>query len=337
MQLRRFLFMVLTATLAAGVSAARAIPQTDVSSTVIDAPQLLRDLKTLSADDMQGRQVDTPGGAKARAFVIDRFKESGVKPFGESYEQPFTYTAGRGTTGTAPERHGVNVIGYLEGTRNPKRYIVISAHYDHIGVRNDTVNNGADDNASGTAALFALAKYLSAHKPANSLIFAAFDAEESGLRGSRAFVATPTVPAASMVIDLNMDMIGRDPNNLLFVVGTHTQEYLKPFIERIAAKAPVKLTMGHDDPVKARSQPVDQANEDWTGDSDHKSFCDAKIPCLYFGVEDFAQHHKPTDDYETMTYDFYVRAVETMVMAAQEFDARADEVLKARAPKAPRP
>lgn len=300
--------------------------QVTVQSKVIDAPKLLDDLKTLSADDMQGRQVGTEGGAKARAFVIQRFKESGIQPFGTSYEQPFKFTARGGETA------GVNVIGRIEG-KNTKQFIVISAHYDHIGVRNGVVANGADDNASGTAGLFAVAKYFSTRKPDNTLIFAAFDGEESGLRGARAFVATPPVDAAAIVIDLNMDMIGRDPDNMLYVVGTYTQPFLKPFLERVIAKAPTKLTMGHDDPVKARADPRNQKLEDWTSQSDHKAFCDAKIPCLYFGVEDFDQHHKVTDDYETMSHAFYVRAVETMVLAVLEFDSKADDVMKARGSK----
>jgi hypothetical protein len=319
--------------LVVALSAPIARQQAAVTSKLIDAPQLLLDLKTLSADDMEGRLVGSPGGAKARAFVIERFKASGVTPFGDSYEQPFTF-AGRGDQA---ERRGVNVIGRILGTKTPAQYIVISAHYDHIGVRNGEVANGADDNASGTAGLFALAKYFSSHKPANTLIFAAFDGEESGLRGARAFVAKPPVDAASIIIDLNMDMIGRDPKDLLYVVGTYTQPGLKPFIESIAAKAPVKLLMGHDDPEKAKQNPRNQQFEDWTGDSDHKAFCDAKIPCLYFGVEDFEQHHKVTDDYETMTHGFYVRAVETMVRAVEEFDAKSAEVMKAGRPKAPRP
>ena len=81
-----------------------------------------------------------------------------------------------------------NVVGRIDGTAAPGRYIVVSAHYDHIGVRNGQVFNGADDNASGTAALFALARHFSANRPRHSLIFAAFDAEESGLRGARHFV-----------------------------------------------------------------------------------------------------------------------------------------------------
>ena len=87
----------------------------------------------------------------------------------------------------------------------------MSAHYDHIGVRNGQVFNGADDNASGTAALFALGKYFSEHRPEHTVIFAAFDAEEAGEWGSKSFVKQPPVPAASIVVNINMDMIARDP------------------------------------------------------------------------------------------------------------------------------
>ena len=304
------LLSVTTASLAARAKA-HALQPTQTVSTV-SRDKLLADLKTLSADDMEGRLVGSPGGAKARAFVIERFKAVGLKPFGASFESPFTFAGGRGAAAT--ERQGINVIGYITGTKEPTRFIVISAHYDHIGVRNGVVFNGADDNASGTAALFAVAEYFVKNPPAHSIIFAAFDAEESNLRGARAFVAKPPVDAAALVINLNMDMIGRDPNNLLYVVGTYTQPALKPVIERVAASAPVKLTIGHDDPTK-------KGVEDWTTDSDHAAFCQAKIPCLYFGVEDFENHHKATDKYETMTHDFYVRAVETMVQVTKAFDA----------------
>jgi Zn-dependent M28 family amino/carboxypeptidase len=288
-------------------------------SVLIDSAQLLHDLQVLSADDMQGRQVDTPGGAKARAYVVERFKASGIAPFSASYESPFTF-AGRGANAT--ERHGVNVIGHIDGFSQPRHYIVVSAHYDHIGVRNGQVFNGADDDASGTAALFAIGKYFAAHKPANSLIIAAFDGEEVGLRGSQAFVKQPPVDAALLSIDLNADMIGRDPDDKLFVVGTALQPSLKPYVDAIAAVAPVKLLIGHEDP----KQP-----EDWTRQSDHYSFMQGKIPALYFGVEDFDQQHRATDDYETITYSFYVRAVETLVQAVQQFDAHLDAIDRARA------
>ena len=285
---------------------------TPAQTATVRRDQLLADLKALSADDMEGRLVGSPGGAKAREFVIGRFKAIGLKPFGTSFESPFTFTGGRGAAAT--ERQGINVVGYITGTKQPDRYIVVSAHYDHIGVRNGVTFNGADDNASGTAALFAVADHFVKNPPAHSLIFVAFDAEESGLRGARAFVAKPPVDVSALLIDLNMDMIGRDPNNLLYVVGTYTQPALKPVLEKVAASAPVKLTMGHDDPTN-------KAIENWTGSSDHAAFCAAKIPCLYFGVEDFENHHKATDKYDTMSHDFYVRAVETMVMVTRAFDA----------------
>jgi Zn-dependent M28 family amino/carboxypeptidase len=164
-----------------------------------------------------------------------------------------------------------------------------------------------------------VAKHFSAHRPAHSLLFVAFDGEESGLRGSEAFVKQPPVDAHAMAIDLNMDMIGRDPNDKLFVVGTYLQPFLKPLIEKLAGEAPVKVLIGHDDPTQKNV-------EDWTKDSDHYAFITAKIPALYFGVEDFDQHHKATDDYETITFDFYIRAVETMVDAVKVFDANLDSL-----------
>ena len=288
------------------------VPQAPPSS-LIDSAQLLADLRVLSADDMQGRQVGTAGGEKARTFIVSRFKALGIVPFGTSYERTFTF---RGRVG-----RGVNVVGRLEGRRQPRRYIVISAHYDHLGMRNGQVFNGADDNASGTAALFAIAKYFTTHPPEDSLIFVAFDAEESGLHGSQAFVKQPPVPINLLSINLNADMIGRAPDDRLFVVGTAIQPFLKPYIDAVAAKAPVKLLVGHEDP---------RQREDWTRDSDHYSFIEAKIPALYFGVENFDHHHRATDDYETITYGFYVRAVETLIRVIEQFDGNLDPVDRAR-------
>jgi Zn-dependent M28 family amino/carboxypeptidase len=286
-------------------------------SALIDSARLLSDLKTLSDDSMQGRRTGTAGAEKARAFIAERFKSSGAIPFGPSYESPFTFSTRRGSG----EERGVNVIGFIEGRRRADRYIVVSAHYDHLGARNGVIFNGADDNASGTAALFAIAQYFTAHPPTNSLIFAAFDAEELGLQGSQAFLKKPPVDIHHISLNLNLDMIGRDPDRKLFVVGTALQPFLRPYIDAVARKSSVQLLVGHENPA----QP-----EDWTRDSDHFSFLQARIPALYFGVEDFDQHHKASDDYETMTYEFYVRAVETIVRVTEQFDANLDDVDKAR-------
>jgi Zn-dependent M28 family amino/carboxypeptidase len=306
------------AVLVAGLLVFAADPEIP-KSPFIDSAGLLADLKALSHDNMQGRRTATAGAAKARAFIVKRFKASGIAPFGASYESSF---AVRNSRGGLAEGRGVNVLGRIKGKRRPDHYIVVSAHYDHVGTQNGVIFNGADDNASGTAALFAIAKYFKRHAPTNSLLFAAFDAEEIGRQGSQALVTRPPVDLRLITLNLNMDMIGREPDKRLFVVGTVLHPFLKPYIESVARKAPVRLLVGHEDPA----QP-----EDWTRDSDHFSFIQARVPALYFGVEDFDQHHQPTDDYETMTYEFYVRAIETIIQVIEQFDVNLDNIEKARA------
>jgi hypothetical protein len=283
------------------------------SSALLDSRRLVEDLRILSADDMQGREVGTPGGARARAYLIDRLKAIGVQPIGASYEHPFSFSLD-GTT-----RRGVNVLGRIAGRERPDRFIVVSAHYDHIGVRDGMVFNGADDNASGSAALLALARYFQDHRPSHSLIVAAFDGEEADLRGSAAFVSRPPVDRSAIAFDVNLDMIGRDASNTLFAVGVFRQPFLRPYLERVAAAAPVRLRLGHDDP-NARGV------EDWTKDSDHWSFLEAGIPAIYLGDEDFDQQHKATDDFATMTLDFFVGATETALALVQEVDAHLEAI-----------
>jgi len=286
-------------------------------SASVDGAALLRDLETLAADSMEGRLVGTPGSARAREYIIKRFKEAGIQPLGAGYEQPFTFT-GRGDQA---ERAGVNLVGVVRGRRVPDRYIVVTAHYDHLGVRNGQVFNGADDNASGVAALIAAAARLNADKPNHSILLVAFDAEEAGLRGARAFVASPPVPLASMALNVNLDMVGRDAGNVLFASGTSHYPYLKPYLEKVA-RPPVVLKFGHD--------VAGSKEDDWTRDSDHFPFHDAKIPFVYFGVEDEAQHHKATDDAETVTKEFFVGAANTILAAIRTLDANLDAIAKQR-------
>jgi len=294
------------------------------ASKLFNSAALLSDLKTLSSDAMNGRAVDSPDGARARAFLAGRLQAAGLKPLGASFEQPFVFTSGGRNGAPVVTRHGVNLVGVVQGSRRPARYIVVTAHYDHLAPRNGVVMNGADDNASGAAALVAITEYFTKHRPANSLIVVACDGEEAGLRGAEAFAAKPPVPAAAMVVNVNLDMIGRDPDDKLFAVGTRLNPSLRPFVEEVAKSAPVKLLIGHDDPAN-------KTEDDWTRDSDHYALWTAlKMPFIYLGVEDESQHHKPTDDYETITYDFYIRAVETSIALIRNFDTHLDLIAKGR-------
>ena len=297
--------------------AAIAVATAAAQTATVDGARLLKDLQTLAADNMEGRLPGTPGGAKARAFIVQRFKEAGIKPIGTSYERPFTFRA----QGNPKDQEGINIIGVIRGRRVPDKFLVVTAHFDHLGVRGGQVFNGADDNASGVAALLAIAARVSVETPEHSIVFAALDAEESGLNGSKAFMGDPPIPRAAIVMNVNLDMVARDAKNILFATGTFEYPFLKAYVTSVA-QPPVVLRLGHDG-----SNPKE---DDWTKDSDHFPFHEAGIPFIYFGVEDEAQHHKATDDAETVTKEFFVGAANTILAAVRVFDANLEAIAARR-------
>jgi Zn-dependent M28 family amino/carboxypeptidase len=289
----------------------------------VDGAQIFRDVETLAADDMEGRLVGSPGGEKAREYVLRRLKQAGVAPAGDGFERPFEFT-----TRSGEHRHGTNLVGIIRGTRDAGRYIVVTAHYDHIGVRGGQVFNGADDNASGVAALLAVAAHFASRPPEHSLLIAALDGEEAGLRGARALMRDPPVPISEMVLNVNMDMVGRDPDNRLFAVGLHRYPFLRPYLESVA-QPPVVLAFGHDTPGHRAAD----REQDWTADSDHYVFHQAGIPFVYFGVEDFDQQHKATDDSATIGREFLAGAAATVIAAVRQFDAHLEQIAAERSRK----
>ncbi len=226
-------------------------------------------------------------------------------PFKENYEQSFSFkTEGKTYKGT-------NILGLIKGTELSHKYIVISAHYDHEGIKKGKIYNGADDNASGVSALFAFAEYFKANPPKHSVILSAFDAEELGLKGSKYFVKNSTIPHHKIVANLNMDMISRSDENELFVVGTRYNKNLKYLVSNIKHSSKVKLSMGHDG---------EDGRDNWTYSSDHVSFHKKGIPFLYFGVEDHEDYHEPTDDYENIHPEFYKEAVKVIISVFEKMD-----------------
>lgn len=286
----------------------RASSSIAVKSKMIDAKKLLHDIEYLSSDEMEGRSADRPSMQKARDYIEKRFKESGLRPMGKTYRSEFEI-AKRGKT---EKLNGVNFVGTIKGSKSASKYIVITAHYDHVGMQSGDTYNGADDNASGTAALFAVASYFKKNRPEHSLIFAAFDAEEKGLQGAKHFVANLLVAKESIVLNVNMDMLSRSDKGELYAVGTLHYSQFIGVLEKVKKKARIKLLRGHDIPGTGQ--------EDWTNQSDHAAFHAAKIPFIYFGVEDHKDYHKPTDDFANIQPEFYVKAVETVLNVIEEIN-----------------
>ena len=182
----------------------------------IDSTRLLNNLAELSSDKYEGRNTGERGNALARTYLIDQFEKIGLPPIDSSYVHDFVFW----NRIYKKKFEGKNLLGYIEGTKYPNQYIVVSAHYDHIGIKKGKIYNGADDNASGTCALIEIADYFIQNPPQYSIVIASFDAEELGLQGARCFVDEPPVLKDSILLNINMDMISRNENNELYVCGT---------------------------------------------------------------------------------------------------------------------
>jgi Zn-dependent M28 family amino/carboxypeptidase len=279
------------------------------AAPAVDA-QLWSDLSILAADDMQGRGPSTPGGEKARAYIVSRFEEMGIAAPAMGRLQPFQATSRRGAT-----VNGVNVLGVIPGTRRGDRYIVVTAHYDHVGAPDGVIHNGADDNASGVATMLALAAELKRRAPEHSVIFVAFDAEESGLLGAKHFVEAPPVPLESIALNLNFDMTARaETDSKLWVTGTYQHPSFRPLLEGIAPVGGISLAFGKD-------TPQDTGANNWVEASDHGAFFRANVPFLYLGVEFHPDYHQPTDDVERVQPAVFQSSTTLAIQSFRALDA----------------
>jgi Zn-dependent M28 family amino/carboxypeptidase len=264
----------------------------------------------LADPKFEGRGAGSPGGIAARGVIAERFVASGLERIGAGYVVPFSFTR-KSANGVKGE--GVNIVGLCPG-KDPKLPVfVVSAHYDHLGVRDGVVYPGADDNASGVAVMLELAAYCRKNPFRRSIVFVAFDAEEGGLNGARAFVARPPVAKDRIALNINLDMVSRSDKREIYISGTfHTPEVKAP-LESVAKTARVKVLFGHDRPGSG--------SDDWTNQSDHGAFHAAKIPFIYFGVEDHADYHKPTDTADKINRGFFVDVAETILDAVLQLDS----------------
>ena len=183
-----------------------------LNSQTINEISVKKHLYTLANDSMQGRKAGSPGIEKAAKYIELQFSEIGLKPFeNSSFRQSFKHINSRSEK--KEELDLFNIIGLLEGTSLKEEFVIISAHYDHLGQieggKGDLVFNGANDNATGVAAMIMLAEYFKKAKiNKRSILFVAFTAEEMGLIGSNYF--GKTISAESIIAGVNIEMIGKE-------------------------------------------------------------------------------------------------------------------------------
>lgn len=275
------------------------------SAALLDSANLISRLASLTTREMAGRESATPGGLLAQQYVLRQFDSLKIEKAFDTYLQPFKLRSD--TT-----RIGNNVVGIIRGTRYPDSYIAVTAHYDHVGTRNGEIYYGADDNASGTAALLTIAQFFKKNPPQHSLLIVAFDAEEKGLLGSRYFVDHLPVPQSSIIMNINMDMVSRNDKNEIYACGIYHYPFLKKYVDSVQQITPVSIRFGHDDPKTG--------SDDWTKQSDHYAFHLKKIPFLYFGVEDHPDYHRPTDTFDKIDKSFYYQVCGMIAKTIMVFD-----------------
>ncbi len=219
-----------------------------------------------------GRSPGSRGHEKAAAYIVSEFKKAGLKPFNGK-----DFTAEQNKPGLA------NVLGILPGVSKKEETVVLSAHYDHLPAANGAVYPGADDNASGVALLLELARYYGKHPAPRSIIFAAFDGEEAGLAGSRAFMTgLPAGAAEKMDAALNFDTVGRLGSGKVLVLGANSSDKWVHIFRGAG------FVTGAD---------YDLVKEDLDS-SDQVSFIEKGVPAVQFFSGPKADYHKPTDTAE---------------------------------------
>ena len=318
--MKRSLVVIVAATGIACSSTIGRESDLELGSAVADSAAIRRDISYLASDKLEGRLTGTPGNDSAAAFIAQRYKYLRLKAPYPGYLQHFVARpAAAAHSGDTAGLKTQNVVAMLEGSdpvlRN--RYIVIGAHFDHLGRTTqysmdpragDVIRNGADDNASGTAAILQLARMLSIQKPKHSVIFVNFSGEEEGLLGSQYFVDNPSVPLDSIVAMFNFDMVGRLTDDKLMVYGTGSAAELPSIVDSANLRVLPALKI--------------QGGGDGFGSSDHSSFYAKNIPVLHFFTDIHSDYHRATDDVEKINAAGEARVVNLAFDMIRSVDSR---------------
>ena len=261
--------------------------------------RLTQDLIALTADSMDGRGVGTRGIDLAAQYIADRFREIGLAPalrgsyFHDFFVRADAPAVAHTNLGGSTAR---NVVGIVRGSEWPGSFVVIGAHYDHLGFggmgsldpdSTGVVHNGADDNASGTTALIEAAHLIAAQRPKRSVMVIAFSGEELGLLGSTSFVKDAPIAIDSIYAMVNMDMVGRLRGGRLALFGANSAVELPGILDQVNEAFGLELG----------------ASGDGYGRSDHSSFYVAGRPVVHFFTGTHEDYHRTTDDWEKLNVE----------------------------------
>lgn len=296
----------------------------------ITSEELKTHLYIVAADDMEGRDTGSEGERKAARYLVEQYQKMGVShpKSMSSFYQVVPTEALKSRRGNLPASQ--NVLAYIEGSEKPDEVLVISAHYDHVGMAKGEVFNGADDDGSGTVALLELAEAFqmakkSGNGPKRSILFLHVTGEEKGLLGSKYYTDNPIFPLANTVVNLNIDMIGRcDPENCgkdyVYVIGS---EMLSTDLKKISETANttttnIELNYKYDDP---------NDKDRLYYRSDHYNFAKNNIPVIFYFDGIHEDYHKATDTPDKIDYKALRQRTQLVFATAWELANRAERIV----------
>ncbi|WP_430613021.1 M28 family metallopeptidase [Flavobacterium sp. JP2137] len=293
----------------------------------INRDTLSKNLYILASDDFEGRRTGEEGQKKAAAFLVKQYENYRIAPANntENYLQkvPSEYMK-------KPLRpllkDSENVVAYIRGSEFPEETLVISAHYDHMGIEFGETFYGADDNASGTVGVLEIARVFqeavrNGFTPKRSILFLHVTGEEFGLHGSRFYVDNPLYSLENTIADLNIDMIGRrsdeylEQGNYIYLVGS---DRLSADLHEVSEKINQtysQLTLDYKYNVKGEPEQIYFR-------SDHYNFVRKGIPVIFYYNGPHADYHQPTDTADKIDYELLTKRVQLIFATAWELANR---------------
>jgi len=299
----------------------------------ITATELKEMLYIYASDEFEGRETGQPGQKKAVEYLKNYYITLGIpSPLGDHdyfQEIPEDYLK----KGIEPSE---NVVAYIKGSEKPNEIVVISAHLDHLGIKDGQIYNGADDDGSGTIAVLEIAEAFEnavkdGHRPKRSILFLHVTGEEKGLLGSNYYAnIDPVFPLKNTVADLNIDMIGRiDPNhennrNYVYLIGS---DRLSTELHEISEKSNKEYTHLN---LDYTYNDVNDPNRFYFR-SDHYSFAKNNVPVIFYFSGTHKDYHKPTDTPDKIEYDIYETRTRLVFYTAWELANRTDKIIADKA------
>lgn len=333
--MKKVTVVVLISLLSFSCSTNRNISSSDESNPAVTYSNTItrNDIKehvfTLASGEYEGRRTGELGQKKAAEYLANEYHNYKLthNPVSGDYYQnvPLDYLSNKSSHSSE------NVIAYIKGSEKPDEVIVVSSHYDHEGIKNNEIYYGADDNASGTAAVLEIAQAFSlakteGYRPKRSILFINFTAEEKGLLGSKYYIKNPVFPLKNTVANLNIDMIGRigsqRENNLdyIYVIGSDRLSSELHEINENANKDYVGIELDY-----TYNSKTDRNRFYYR--SDHYNFAKNKIPVIFYFNGTHKDYHKPTDTPDKINLDLLTKRTQLIFHTTWELANREKRIL----------